>query len=126
MIPVQTMPERDALSNHAMYILSLVYLGVAAGRYNYKTYMWFIVYGTIPHAHDCVSEWFMISWFIKSYLAEFILGNIKMYLHFVSLLNTEIAQEVEILLHGRRGTVYLAYSMVRLLVTRRKEAPGQQ
>ena len=45
---------------------------------------------------------------INSCHDEFILGNIKMNLHFLSFLNTEMGQVVEILPHGRQRPVYPA------------------
>ena len=38
--------------------------------------------------------------------AELILGYVKMYLHFLAYLNTEMAQVVEILPDGRQGPFY--------------------
>ena len=56
---------------------------------------------------------------LKPCSAKSISGNIKTYLHFLSFLNIEMLQVLEILPHGRQGLVYLAYPIPCIAVIRR-------
>ena len=56
--------------------------------------------------------------------AELCLENMKLYLHFVSLLNIEMAQVIEIFPCERQGPVYPAKSISWLLMTWRRKEPG--
>ena len=49
--------------------------------------------------------------------AKFISGNIKVYLHFLSFLDTKMAQVTEILPCVRQGPVYPTYKIQWLLMT---------
>ena len=49
--------------------------------------------------------------------AQFFSGNVKSYWHFVSFLNTEMVQVVEINPFGRQGPVEIVYSVPWLLVS---------
>ena len=54
--------------------------------------------------HKYESHWSSIN----SHPAKFIFEDMKIYLHFLSFLNMEMAQVFEILARGRRGPTYRA------------------
>ena len=65
-------------------------------------------------------------WNGNSQCAEFIFGNIKMYLYFLSFLNNEMVQVVKFLCCGRQGHVYLGWSIPWLLMSWWRKEPGHQ
>ena len=59
-------------------------------------------------------------------IVEFILGNLKTQKLFVPFLDTEMVHVLEILPHGRQGSIYPAQSIPWLRMTWRHKEPGHQ
>ena len=76
------------------------------------------------YVSDCKNMISMIPEFVL--LCQIWFRNKNMLWHFLPFLNAEMAQVVEIFLHGRRGPIYLAYSRPWLLMSWWLKESGHQ
>ena len=75
------------------------------------------------HSHDCDSDRTIIS---QGCTCRIYLGKIILYLDFLSFLDTNIKQVVEIFSYGRQGPIYPEYSIAWQLMTWWSKEPGHQ
>ena len=85
-----------------------------------------LVYGYIHNMNPKLLHLHNYIILIKPGHAEFISVNINIFLHFQSLLSTELTQVVKIFTCGRQESIYLPYSIPWLLMTWRRKEPGHQ